>query len=125
MAQKKDAEEFRHRPFGRGQENILTADGILFPGRAFHVLVLNLLLSAIPNLFLTLGYLIAPFGKVDFTDLHGPLVKILGRFVIPCSLAGITQNQKSDGNIGMVLAQRPLLHGQGFEPIFVWGPSVF
>ena len=125
MAQEKDAEKFRHRPFGRGQENILTADGILFSGRAFHVLVLRFLLSAIPDLFLTLGYLIAPFSKVDFTDLHGPLVKFLGRFVIPRSLAGITQNQKSDGDIGMVLAQRPLLHCQGFEPIFVWGPSIF
>ena len=87
--------------------------------------VLRILLPAIPDLFLTLGYLIAPFSKVDFTDLHGPLVKFLGRFVIPRSLAGITQNQKSDGDIGMVLAQRPLLHGQGLEPIFVWGPSIF
>jgi hypothetical protein len=125
MAQEKDAEEFRHGPSGRGQENILTANGILFSGKTFHVLVSRFLLSTIPDLFLALGYLIAPFSKVDFTDLHGPLVKFLGRFVIPCSLAGITQNQKSDGDIGMVLAQRPLLHGQGFEPIFVWGPSIF
>jgi hypothetical protein len=125
MAQEKDAEEFRHCPSGRGQENILTANGILFSGRTFHPLVLRFLLPAIPDLFLTLGYFIAPFSKVDFTDLHSPLVKFIGRFAIPCSLAGITQNQKSDGDIGMVLAQRPLLHGQGFEPIFVWGPSIF
>ena len=125
MAQEKDAEEFRHRPFGRGQENILTADGILFPGRAFHVLVLNLLLSTIPDLFLALGYLIAPFRKVDFTDLHGPFVKFLGRFAIPQSLTGIPQNQKGDRHIGMLIAQRPFLHGQSLEPVFVSGPSVF
>ena len=125
MAQEKDAEKFRHRPFGRGQENILTADGILFSGRAFHVLVLRFLLSAIPDLFLALGYLITPFSKVDFTDLHGPLVEFLGRFVISQSLTGITQNQKGDSHIGMLIAQRPLLHGQSLEPIFVSGPSVF
>jgi hypothetical protein len=125
MAQEKDAEEFRHCPSGRGQENILIANGILFSGKTFHVLVSRFLLSTIPDLFLALGYLIAPFSKVDFTDLHGPLVKILGRFVIPRSLAGIPQNQKGDGHIGMIIAQRPLLHGQSLEPIFVSGPSVF
>jgi hypothetical protein len=117
MAQEKDAEEFRHCPSGRGQENILIADGILFSGRTFHVLVSRFLLSTIPDLFLALSYLIAPFSKVDFTDLHGPFVKFLGRFAIPQSLAGITQNQKSNGDIGMILAQRPFLHRQGLETI--------
>jgi hypothetical protein len=125
MAQEKDAEKFRHRPFGRGQENILTADGILFSGRTFHALLSRFLLSTIPDLFLALSYLIAPFSKVDFTDLHGPLVKFLGRFVISQSLTGITQNQKGDRHIGMLIAQRPLLHGQSLEPIFVSGTSVF
>jgi hypothetical protein len=111
IALEEGKKEFVHHPLRGGQEHILKANWVFF-GTTPHVFGLRVLLSAVPNLFLTLGYLIAAFSKVDFTDLHGPLVKFLGRFVIPQSLTGITQNQKSDRHIGMLMAQRTLLHGQ-------------